>query len=113
MSLLAALPARNRLERVDVPADQFRKGSRALPQPGQLGRILELNSQPDRLDLDDLACRRAKEAGVRVAVNSDAHGAGELDFVRFGVDQARRGWLEPGDVVNTLPLPALLETLTK
>ena len=41
MSLLAALPARNRLERVDVPADQFRKGSRALPQPGQLGRILE------------------------------------------------------------------------
>jgi DNA polymerase (family X) len=84
---------------------------RLIARAKELGRILELNAQPDRLDLDDLACRRAKEAGVRVAINSDAHGTGELDFTRFGVDQARRGWLEAKDVVNTLPLPDLLRLL--
>jgi DNA polymerase (family 10) len=78
-----------------------------------LGRILEVNGQPDRLDLDDLACRRAKEAGVLVAISSDAHGVREFDHLEGGVDQARRGWLEPGDVVNTLPLPDLLRRLGK
>lgn len=81
---------------------------RLIARAKELGRVFELNSQPDRLDLDEIACRRAKEVGVRVAINSDAHGVGELDFLRFGVDQARRGWLEPGDVVNTLELPELL-----
>ena len=81
---------------------------RLIARAKELGRVFELNSQPDRLDLDEIACRRAKEVGVRVAINSDAHGVGELDFLRFGVDQARRGWLEPGDVVNTLDLPELL-----
>lgn len=75
-----------------------------------LGRILEGNGQPDRLDL---ACRRAKEAGVMVAISSDAHGARELEHLEGGVDQARRGWLEPGDVVNTLSLPDLLLRLRK
>lgn len=77
----------------------------------QLGRILELNSQPDRLDLDDQACRRAKEAGVLLSISSDAHGVRELDYLRWGVDQARRGWLEPKDVVNTLDLPDLRRRL--
>ncbi len=76
-----------------------------------LGRILELNGQPDRLDLDDQACRRAKEEGVRIAISSDAHSVRELDHLRWGVDQARRGWLEPADVVNTLDLPDLLGVL--
>jgi DNA polymerase (family X) len=78
-----------------------------------LGRILEVNSQPDRLDLDDQACRRAKEEGVLLSISSDAHGVRELDFLKWGVDQARRGWLEPEDVVNTRELPELLRLLGK
>lgn len=78
-----------------------------------LGRILELNSQPDRLDLDDQACRRAKQAGVMISISSDAHGVHELDHLRWGVDQARRGWLEPTDVVNTLELPDLRRRLSR
>lgn len=71
------------------------------------GRILELNAQPDRLDLDDRACRMAREAGVRVAISTDAHSVADLDLMRFGMDQARRGWLEPRDVINTRPLAEL------
>jgi DNA polymerase (family 10) len=79
----------------------------------ELGRILEVNSQPDRLDLDDQACRRAKEAGVLLSISSDAHGVRELDYLNWGIDQARRGWLEPKDVVNTRELPELLRLLGK
>lgn len=77
----------------------------------ELGRILELNAQPDRLDLDDRACRRAKEAGVLIAISSDAHSIRELDYVAWGIDQARRGWIEPKDVLNTRELPELLRLL--
>ena len=69
--------------------------------------FLELNAQPDRLDMDDNLCRAAKAAGVKVAISSDAHSAVGLDVLRFGVAQARRGWLEPGDVLNTRPLDEL------
>jgi DNA polymerase (family X) len=86
---------------------------RILRAAAALGRILELNSQPDRLDLDDQACRRAKEAGVLLAISSDAHGVRELDYLKWGVDQARRGWLEPKDVVNTRELPDLLRLLSR
>jgi DNA polymerase (family 10) len=65
------------------------------------GCFLELNAQPDRLDLDDVYCKMAKERGLKVAIGTDAHGTEELKFIRFGVYQARRGWLEPDDVVNT------------
>jgi len=75
------------------------------------GRILELNAHPDRLDLDDRACRMAKDAGVRIAISTDAHRAADLDLMRFGVGQARRGWLEPEDVVNTRPLAELRRLL--
>jgi DNA polymerase (family 10) len=71
------------------------------------GVAVELNAQPDRLDLSDVYVRRAKELGARVVVNSDAHWAGTLGFMRCGVDQARRGWLEAGDLLNTLPLAQL------
>lgn len=69
--------------------------------------FLELNAQPDRLDLDDNLCRAAKAAGVKVAISSDAHSAAGLDVLRFGVAQARRGWLEPQDVLNSRPLEEL------
>jgi DNA polymerase (family 10) len=77
------------------------------------GRILELNAQPDRLDLTDIYCKMAKESGVRIAVSTDAHSKNELALMRFGIAQARRGWLEPRDVVNTLTWPELKEVLKR
>jgi DNA polymerase (family 10) len=65
------------------------------------GCYLELNAQPDRLDLNDVHCRMAKEMGLKVAISTDAHATTNLDYMRFGVDQGRRGWLEPADVLNT------------
>ncbi len=64
---------------------------------------LEVNAQPDRLDLTDEACRRAKQAGVPVVINSDSHHVRHLDNLRYGIWVARRGWLEAGDVLNALP----------
>jgi len=65
------------------------------------GCFLEVNAQPDRLDLDDVYCKMAKERGLKLAISTDAHGTEELRFMRYGVFQARRGWLEPDDVLNT------------
>jgi DNA polymerase (family 10) len=65
---------------------------------------LELNAHPERLDLTDAACRMAKDEGARIAINSDAHAEHEFDHLDYGIGQARRGWLEKGDVVNTRPL---------
>jgi DNA polymerase (family 10) len=73
----------------------------------QVGVVLELNAHPDRLDLTDAHCRMAKEEGVLVAVSSDAHGADGFDVLRYGVGQARRGWLEKKDVLNTRALGEL------
>ncbi|BBP03537.1 DNA polymerase/3'-5' exonuclease PolX [Sulfuriferula plumbiphila] len=71
------------------------------------GCWLELNAQPQRLDLPDTWCRMAKAEGALVAVNSDAHGTAAFDDLAFGIGQARRGWLAPGDVVNTRNLADL------
>lgn len=68
------------------------------------GVALELNAHPQRLDLTDLHCRMAKDEGARVAINSDAHSVHEFDNLVYGVGQARRGWLEKADVLNTHPL---------
>jgi DNA polymerase (family 10) len=65
------------------------------------GCFLELNAQPERLDLLDVHCQMAKDEGVLVCINSDAHSVSEFDNLRYGVGQARRGWLEKGDVLNT------------
>jgi len=75
------------------------------------GCFLELNAQPSRLDLDDVRCKLAKEIGAKVAISTDAHSRAELDYMSLGVGQARRGWLEAGDVLNTRPLPDLLALL--
>jgi len=77
----------------------------------QRGCFLELNAHPERLDLLDAHCLMAKEEGVLVAINSDAHSREDLANLRFGVGQARRGWLEAGDVLNTRPLPELKRLL--
>ncbi len=77
------------------------------------GCFLEVNAQPDRLDLNDDACRMARDLGVKVAISTDAHSVANLDYMRFGVDQARRGWLEAGDVINTRSLKALKRLLAR
>ena len=74
---------------------------------------LEINAQPERLDLDDGQARAAHEAGVMLVVSTDAHRAEELACMRYGVDQARRGWCEARHVLNTLPLDRLHEVLKK
>jgi DNA polymerase (family 10) len=65
------------------------------------GTFLEIDAQPDRLDLSDVHARLAREAGVKLSIDSDAHEIGALDFVELGVGQARRAWLTPDDVLNT------------
>jgi DNA polymerase (family 10) len=65
------------------------------------GCFLEVNAQPDRLDLNDVYTKMAKEMGLKLAISTDAHRVDELDSMRFGVGQARRGWLEADDVLNT------------
>lgn len=64
------------------------------------GVFLEINAQPDRMDLPDSFCQRAKHVGVRFSIATDAHRPEDLDRMRFGVDVARRGWLERQDVLN-------------
>ena len=75
------------------------------------GIALELNAHPDRLDLSDVHCRMAKDEGVLVAISTDAHSVDGLDVLRYGVGQARRGWLEKKDVLNALPLSQLKRLL--
>ncbi len=77
------------------------------------GCYLELNAHPDRLDLTDDACIMARETVLKVAVATDAHRMDDLDYMRFGINQARRGWLEPADILNTRKLPELLELLRR
>jgi DNA polymerase (family 10) len=69
---------------------------------------VEINGQPDRLDLDDDWARRAKGAGVTLTIATDAHAVQQLGLTRYGVAVARRAWPEPRDVLNALPLPRLL-----
>ncbi|SDZ75293.1 DNA polymerase/3'-5' exonuclease PolX [Microbulbifer marinus] len=71
--------------------------------------FVELNAQPQRLDLTDEGCIMAKELGVKISIATDAHSTSNLEHMRFGIDQARRGWLEAKDVINCLPLKKLLK----
>jgi DNA polymerase (family 10) len=75
------------------------------------GVMLEVNAQPERLDLDDVACRAAVEHGVRLIIDTDAHAAAELGFMRWGVEQARRGWVEQKDVANARSLAQFCKLL--
>lgn len=75
------------------------------------GCMLELNAHPDRLDLTDIYCRAAKEAGILVGVNTDAHNIDGYNNLRFGIGQARRGWLEKDNVLNTRSYKELMKLL--
>jgi DNA polymerase (family 10) len=77
------------------------------------GVALEINSQVDRLDLDDTLARMARDRGVRLVIDSDAHSPTALGNLRWGALTARRAWLEPGDVLNTLPVSELRAALRR
>jgi len=74
---------------------------------------IEINAQPDRLDLPDTHCREAKAAGVMFTIGTDAHSTAGLDAMRFGVNVARRGWLEAGDILNTLTATKLRKRIRR
>ena len=71
--------------------------------------ILEINSYPERLDLKDSYIRRAKEAGVKMIICTDSHHRDQLRYIKFGIAQARRGWAEKKDIINSQPLDKLLK----
>ena len=71
--------------------------------------ILEINSMPERLDLKDIYIKRAKEMGVKMIINTDSHQKDHMIMIEFGIAQARRGWAEKKDIINTQPLNKLLE----
>lgn len=75
--------------------------------------IFEINASPERLDLDDRNCKAAKEKGLKMAISTDSHSIGELHNIKYGVYQARRGWLEAENVINTLDADELLKHLGK
>jgi DNA polymerase (family 10) len=77
------------------------------------GVLLEINAQPDRLDLNDLHVHMARQAGVKLVISTDAHRVQELDCMRHGVDQARRGWCEASDVANTRRAAAFRKLIEK
>lgn len=74
-------------------------------------KMIEINAQPMRLDLDWVHCKRARSLGIKLVINPDAHSTSEIDLFRFGVDVARRGWLEKGDVFNTLSAAQMVKEL--
>lgn len=86
---------------------------RVIEAARQRGCYLELNAQPQRLDLSDVYCQAAREAGVLVSIGSDAHDVTELDFLAYGIGQARRGWLSAKDVLNSRTLSQLMPLLRK
>jgi DNA polymerase (family 10) len=90
---------------VDMPA--------VLAAASRMGTVLEINAYPARLDLSDVWARAAKEEGVMIAINSDAHEPEQLKVMKYGVNVARRGWLEKKDLLNALPLQDLLKALKR
>jgi len=79
----------------------------------ETGTILEINSYPERLDLNDVNVKRAKEMGVKMVINTDAHHVDQMRFIEFGIAQARRGWAEKEDIINCWPLEKMLKFLKK
>jgi DNA polymerase (family 10) len=77
------------------------------------GKLMELNANPARLDLDDVACAMAQSLGIPIVISSDAHSTEGLGVLRYGILQARRAGLTKHDVANTRPLDAFLKLVGK
>jgi DNA polymerase (family 10) len=86
---------------------------RIIKAAAERGCMLELNSHPDRLDLNDIYCKSAKENGVKVVISTDSHQDQHLKYIKYGIGQARRGWLEKKDVANTRTLRQLKKLLKR
>lgn len=86
---------------------------RVLDACAATGTALEISASPARLDLSDLHARLAKQRGIKLVIDTDAHTIHELELLEYGVGQARRAWLEPGDVINAMELPDLLAWLAR
>jgi DNA polymerase (family 10) len=97
----------NRREPYDVDLEEILRAAK------ENGVAVELDAHPERLDLKDVHLHRARELGLKVAINSDAHRTEELRFMSYGVDQARRGWLEKSDILNSMTWPALRKWLNR
>jgi DNA polymerase (family 10) len=97
VDVIGHLTGRKIGKRQPAPVDIERAIEKAL----ETGTFLEINSQPDRLDLSDIHARAAREAGLKLVIDSDGHQIAALDYVELGVGQARRAWLTKDDVVNT------------
>jgi DNA polymerase (family 10) len=94
-------------EPYDIDMDQIVTAAR------DTGCYLEINAEPDRLDLNDIHAYAAKSKGVKVAISTDAHSVNAFQYLRFGIDQARRGWLTVNDVINTRSLAELRKLLKR
>ncbi len=97
----------NRREPYEVNLERILQGAK------ERGCFLEINAQPERLDLADVNCRLAKDMGVKLSIATDAHSTKQFDYMLFGIDQARRGWLEKDDVLNTHSLSQLKKLLKR
>jgi DNA polymerase (family X) len=86
---------------------------RVLAAAKERGCCIELNAHPMRLDIDEHACRLARNMGVKVAIGTDAHSTDGLLNMKYGIGQARRGWLEAKDILNTRPLPEMMKLLAR
>jgi DNA polymerase (family 10) len=93
----------NRREPYELDMESLMKAAK------DTGCALELNAQPERMDLNDLYCKMAKENGVMIVISTDAHSTDELNMMKYGIKQARRGWIEADDVLNTKNLQQLLK----
>ncbi|MFZ3042578.1 MAG: PHP domain-containing protein [Thiobacillus sp.] len=97
----------NEREPYDIDLEQIMQAA------SERGCFLELNAHPERLDLNDAHCKRAHELGIKLAISTDAHSTSDLEFMRYGIGQARRGWLRADDVLNTRSLNALKKLLRR
>ena len=86
---------------------------RLIGEASKTGVAIELNSHPFRLDIDWRLCKYAKERGVKIAINPDAHEEKGLRDIRFGVGIARKGWLEPRDILNTMNVEEMKQFLKR
>jgi DNA polymerase (family 10) len=109
MSILAHPTGRLIGEREPYEVDM----ERIIAAAHERGCHLELNAEPGRLDVTDVHAQAAKSMGVKVVISTDAHSIAALGYMRYGVDQARRGWLETADVINTRPLAELRKLLER
>lgn len=95
----------NKREPINIDIDRVIKVAK------ETGTVLEIDGIPDRLDLKDEYIRKATEAGVKFAIDSDAHAINQLQFVNYGIAQARRGWAKRSDVINAWPLEKMMKML--